>query len=137
MTSMSVTKQQHYFEADQIALYIVGKHAGDRERALYSRAMTRLDPRLTEAESDLWASMIRSRRRMAWADAGLSLIRPSSVLRWKLLVMVAVLETSPNFADHFLPRRCPPFRAIRVAAAAIRGAFRGAAGLILVKSSRV
>jgi hypothetical protein len=130
-------QQQHYFEADQIALYIVGKHAGEREKALFSRAMMTIDRRLDEAEADLWASMIRSRRRMAWADAGLSLLRPASVLRWKLFVMVSILETSPSFADHFLPRRYPPFAAIRVVAAAFRGAWRGAAGLILVKLSRV
>ncbi len=130
-------EQQHHLEADQIALHVVGEHAGDREKELYSRAMVKLSPRLTEAEGALWGSMVRSRRTMAWADAGLALIRPSSVLRRKLLVMVAILEASPGFAGHFLPRRCPPQGALPVAAAAIRGAFRGVAGVILVKLSGI
>src|SRR5580658_1506243 len=100
-------QQRYYLEADQIALYIVGKHAGEREKALYLRAMATLDTALTGAEEALWASMIRSRRTLAWADAGLALLRPSSVLRRKLLLMVAILEASPDFAEHFLPSRCP------------------------------
>lgn len=132
-----MTEQQHHLEADRISLHVVGKAAGERERALYARAMEVLDPRLTEAEEALWSSMLRSRRRMAWADAGLALLRPSSVLRRKLLVMVAILEASPGFADQFLPSRCPPHKALRVAAAAVRGAFRGVAGAVLLKALRI
>jgi len=130
-------QQQRDLEADQIALYIVGKHAGERERALYSRAMTALNLGLTGPESALWVSMLCSRRKMAWADAGLALLRPSSVLRRKLLVMVAILEASPEFAEDFLPRRCPPPRAIPVACAAVRSVYRGIAGAALVKLSGV
>jgi hypothetical protein len=129
--------EQHHLAADQIALHIVGAHADEREKALYLRAMRTFELRLTDAEMALWESMLRSRRMMAWADAGLALLRPSSVLRQKILVMVAILETSPRFADYFLPRRCPLPRAFPVAAAAIRGAFRGVVGLILVKTSGV
>lgn len=130
-------QHQHYLEADRIALYIVGKHAGESEKALYARAMRTLDPVMTEAESALWSSMVRSRRRMAWADAGLALLRPSSVIRRRLLVMVAILEASTAYADQFLPRRYPPIKAIGVAASAVRGAFRGVAGVLLVKLSGV
>ncbi len=100
--------QQHELEADQIAFHVVGRRAGEREKVLYSQAMGILKPSLNERETVLWESMLRSRLRMAWADAGLALVRPSSVLRRKLLVMVAILEASPDFADQFLPRRLPP-----------------------------
>jgi hypothetical protein len=130
-------QQQHYLEADQIALYIVGRHAGEREKAIFARAMKTLNTNLTDAEAALWASMVRSKRIMGWADAGLALLRPSSVLRRRLLVMLAILEASPGFADQFLPRRCPPHKAFHVAAAAVRGAYRGVAGLILVRFSRI
>jgi hypothetical protein len=130
-------QQKHEREADQIALHVVGRSAGEREKALYSQAMGLLKPGMTEREKALWESMLRSRRRMAWADAGLALVRPSSVLRRKLLVMVAILEASPDYADQFLPRRCPPREALPVAAAVIRGAFRGMAGVLVVKFSGV
>jgi len=123
----------HHGEADRIALYLVGRPAGERERIIYSQAMDRLSLRMTEAEARLWSSMLRSRRRMARVDAGLALLRPTSVLRRKLLLMLAILETSPEFADSFLPGRCPPFKALGVAGAAVRGAFRGIAGVVLVK----
>jgi hypothetical protein len=74
---------------------------------------------------------------MAWADAGLALVDPSSVIRRRLFLMLAVLEASPDFADQFLPRRCPPREALPVAAAAVRGAFRAVVGVILVKASGI
>lgn len=37
-------------------------------------------------------------------DAATALLRPQSRLREKLLVMSAVLEATPRFADEFLPR---------------------------------
>jgi hypothetical protein len=130
-------QQQHEREAERIALHVVGRPAGGREKALYARAVGTLLPGLTDREKALWESMLRSGRKMAWADAGLALLRPSSVLRRRLLVMTAILEASPDFADQFLPRRCPPREALPVAAAVVRGAFRGLAGMVLVKSSGV
>jgi hypothetical protein len=39
-------------------------------------------------------------------DAAAALTRPASLLHKKALLMAAILETSPRYADEFLPRRC-------------------------------
>jgi len=41
-------------------------------------------------------------------DAASGLLRPGSLLRNKILLMAAILETSPAFADEFLPRDARP-----------------------------
>jgi hypothetical protein len=45
-------------------------------------------------------------------DAAAALLRPSGLLRNKILLMGAILETSPAFADEFLPRNARPFELV-------------------------
>jgi len=45
---------------------------------------------------------------VGFLDAASGLLRPGSVLRSKILVMAAILEASPAFADDFLPRAVHP-----------------------------
>ena len=51
-------------------------------------------------------------RRHAWSvgmlDAAAGLLRPGGALRNRILLMAAILETTPEFADHFLPRQVGP-----------------------------
>lgn len=48
-------------------------------------------------------------RRRPWAvtplDAACGILRPRDPLRQRLLLLTAILEASPEYADHFLPRR--------------------------------
>lgn len=53
------------------------------------------------------AAVVGFVRRHPWSvsllDAAVGVLRPGSLLRNKILVMAAVLEASPTFADEFLP----------------------------------
>jgi len=57
------------------------------------------------------AALLAFVRRRPWSvgllDGACALLRPGGLLRSKLLVMSAILETSPAFADEFLPRSLP------------------------------
>src|SRR5436190_1407965 len=59
-------------------------------------------------------ALVAFARRHAWSvsllDAASGLLRPGSLLRNKILLMAAILETSPAFADEFLPRDARPLR---------------------------
>ena len=58
------------------------------------------------------AALVAFARRHPWSvsllDAASGLLRPGSLLRNKILLMAAILETSPTFADEFLPRDARP-----------------------------
>ena len=41
-------------------------------------------------------------------DAAAGLLRPGGALRNRILLMAAILETTPEFADHFLPQHMGP-----------------------------
>jgi hypothetical protein len=58
------------------------------------------------------AALLAFARRHSWSlpflDAACALLRPGGLLRVKILVMAAVLETSREFAEDFLPRDTRP-----------------------------
>jgi hypothetical protein len=58
------------------------------------------------------AALLAFVRRHPWSasflDAACGLLAPGGVLRSKILIMAGIVETSPDFADQFLPRVTHP-----------------------------
>lgn len=82
------------------------------------------------------AALVAFARRHPWSvgflDGACALLRPSGLLRGKLLVMSAILETSPAFADEFLPRSLPPLGLlVRVAVSGTAAVVRAAVGTLV------
>ena len=98
-------------EARLFTRYLVGRpppaELVDRYRAANAAIFT--EP---VARED--AALVAFARRHPWSvsllDAASGLLRPGSLLRNKILLMAAILETSPAFADEFLPRDARPLR---------------------------
>ncbi len=98
-------------EARVFTRYLVGRMPPDalvdRYRAANAAIFT--DP---GAREDL--ALVAFARRHPWSvsllDASSGLLRPGNLLRNKILLMAAILETSPAFADEFLPRNTSPLR---------------------------
>ena len=55
-------------------------------------------------DAALLAYVTRKPWSLSYLDAAAGLLRPASLLRSKILIMAGILETSPDFADDFLPR---------------------------------
>jgi hypothetical protein len=55
-------------------------------------------------ESPALAAVSRRPSLLPWLDAACAVSQPDDPLRRKLLLMTAVLECSPTYADRFLPR---------------------------------
>jgi len=98
-------------EARLFTRYLVGRpppaELVDRYRAANAAIFT--EP---VARED--AALVAFAHRHPWSvsllDAASGLLRPGSLLRNKILLMAAILETSPAFADEFLPRDARPLR---------------------------
>lgn len=120
----------------------------DEEARLFTRYLVgRMPPpdliaRYAEADRTIWttpappheAGLVQFVRRHPWSvgllDAAAGLLQPSGRLHGKILVMSAILETSPVFADEFLPRtvRTPSLllRLVAAGTAALAQALLGA-----------
>jgi hypothetical protein len=77
-------------------------------------------------------------RRHPWSvgplDAACGLARPGGALRNRVLLMAAVLETTPEFADDFLPHHLGPLAlAARVGVAGVLAVANALGGLLLLK----
>jgi hypothetical protein len=120
-------------EARFVGRYLVGRVPGPDVVSRYMAASRRLFP---EPHPPGDAEVVAFVRRHPWTlgllDAASGLLRPSGVLRGKVLVMAAVLETSPDFADEFLPRVLSPLGlCVRVGSAGVKAVTKAVAGLVL------
>ena len=95
-------------EARTFARYLVGRVPPDESVARYVDASHALFPAPPASEESVLAFARRHPWSVGFLDAASGLLRPGSLLRSKLLVMAAILEASPAFADDFLPRSVPP-----------------------------
>ncbi len=92
-------------EASAIAFYLVGEVPAAALVERYVAAHARLLPEVPERrDAKLIAFARRHPGSLVWLDAATGLLRRDSKLRKKVLVMAAILETTPRFAPRFLPR---------------------------------
>jgi hypothetical protein len=124
-------------EADRLSKYLVGSAAPQAARQAYWKAVERLGCEMNGAESRAWERMMRSSFLLRCVDAGLALLRPASLLRKRVFIMLAVLETEPGLADHFLPQDRPRFFLIRVTLRMVRAVSCAVIGVCLVKMWRL
>lgn len=79
------------------------------------------------------AAVLEFARRHRWSigylDAAAGLLRPGGPLRNRILLMAAILETTPEHADEFLPRQLGPLAlAVRVGVAGAAAVLRALLG---------
>jgi hypothetical protein len=91
-------------EAAAFSRYLVGDVAPSELLERYETGCRTLFTDAPDAED---AALLDFARRHGWSvpylDAAVALRRPHATLRARLLLMAAVLETSPRYADRFLP----------------------------------
>ena len=74
----------------------------DRYAAAHEHIFTEIQ---SPADVALVSFAVRHERLLPCLDAAAALLRPHSLLHKKALLMTAVLEASPRYADEFLPRK--------------------------------
>jgi hypothetical protein len=95
-------------EARTFARYLVGRVPPDEIVARYVDASRTLFPAPAASEETVVGFARRHPWSVGFLDAAGGLLHPGSLLRSKILVMAAILEASPTFADDFLPRAVHP-----------------------------
>jgi hypothetical protein len=86
----------------------------------------------TQSERSAVAFIRRHPAAIPYVDAACSLLHPHGLLRNKILLMVALIETTPHFADMFFPEPLSKTSAlIRIAGCGLRGIMNTIIGLAL------
>jgi hypothetical protein len=119
-------------EAERFARYLVGAAPSDEIAERYARAVRR-DPPAAGARD---ARLVDFARRRPWSipllDAALALRDPHAELRRRLYLMFAILESTPEHHDRFLPAARRPAYVLRIAAVGARAVLRAAGGVVLL-----
>ena len=124
-------------EAIRFGRYLIGEVPGEPLIERYCRANAELFAAPTPEDQRLLALARRHPRTIAMLDAGTGLAAPHSLLRKKLLVMMAILETTPAYAARTEQRSVGlPELVVRVGVAGMRTALNVAGGLALVALAR-
>jgi len=120
-------------EARAFGRYVLGREINDRAVNLYVRASERLgydgdDPAVRFSREHRWS--------IGALDGALALTKRDALLRKKLLLMSAVLETQPEYCDSFLPRDRSPLYAFSVLIGASFGVLSAGIGVLMLRFLR-
>jgi hypothetical protein len=119
-------------EAQIFARYLIKRQPTSGVIKLYERGVSQNKPGASDEK--LLAFLRRHPRLTGLVDAGLVFYRPHSEVRRRIYVMLAILESSPEYHDSFLPAKRSPFYLFFVAYSGLRAIIKSLCGLVLVKA---
>lgn len=116
-----------------LARCLVGRVPSQELIDRYCEANRILLPEPASARDAALLAFVRKHPRSTpFLDAACGLLRRDGRLRSKMLILAAVLETSPEFADEFLPRTAHPIRLLAsLAGQGLLGLSRVLLGMLL------
>jgi hypothetical protein len=90
-------------EAELLCLYLVNKPLSKEASYLFGRANELHPVHLSASEKKTWAHCLKHPSLIAFIDAALALKKNNSGIRRKIFLMLAVLESLPEYHTCFLP----------------------------------
>lgn len=119
-------------EAEIITKYLLGINPSERDVLLYQNAILALAPAINHREQYFWDATLRYPWLLPYFDAGFAFLSPDHFIRKKTYIMLAILETNPAYAEHFITGGIPPWHPT-FARTAILAFGKASLGIIIVK----
>jgi hypothetical protein len=120
-------------EAITFGKYLLSGETPDQKSiALYEAAHQHKRLDVTPAEQKLFSFALRNRWALGAIDGALAFKAPDHILRRKLLLMSAVLESRPKYADLFLPKERSVFYILAFGWIGFRAVCKAIVGRVLV-----
>jgi hypothetical protein len=124
-------------EAEALGRYLLGSKPSAAEVERYVRGSRALFPDAPRSEAAVVAFALRRRWALPLLDGACGLVEPDSLLRRKLILMLAILETSPGRSESFEPITGSRAAVLsRLFLRAARGGIRCIAGLAVLPLAR-
>lgn len=119
-------------EARIFGKYLIGEEINKRAVTLYLDAHRKVNFDLDEKDRLLLDLILKRRFPAGYVDGGLALLRKRSNLRKKIYYLLAILETMPEYAEHFMDVKKTPLQsAVEIIWFGARGVFRACVGVVL------
>jgi hypothetical protein len=124
-------------EAEALGRYLLGSAPSPGEIERYIRGSRALFPHAPRRESAVLEFALRRRWALPLLDGACGLVEPDSLLRRKLILMLAILETSPDRVGVFEPITGSRAAVLaRLFLRASKGVIRCIAGLAVLPMAR-
>lgn len=120
-------------EAQVFGQYIIGQNINKATEERYYNAVEKLDYQAAEWEVDIVNKVLQKPVLIPFYDAAMALRHRNALLRKRIFVMLAILETRPEYADLFLSKKYPKTYILNVVGIGIRSVFRAMIGLIIYR----
>ena len=120
-------------EAKILGTYLLRARPSDAAISLYERAMSASPTSLSTIDKRLLTYMHKYPRQLGFIDAGAQLLYPKSEVRRRLYVMFSILETVPEYHNHFLPQKHSFWYLFALVFFGIRGIAKAIVGVVIVK----
>jgi len=131
------TDEPFEMEAEALGRYLLGSAPSPGEIERYIRGSRALFPDAPRREAAVIAFALRRRWALPLLDGACGLVDPDSLLRRKLILMLAILETSPERVQAFEPITGPRAAVLAMLLLrASRGVLRCIAGLAVLPIAR-
>lgn len=101
MNSIAILEKEAFI----ITRYLINHSPSKKAVDLYIEAHQKQSIEITGKEKKRWNIAMRFPFLLQFIDAGYALRRRPSALRKKILLMFAVLESLPEYAHYFLPKK--------------------------------
>lgn len=127
-TTADLTREAHIFSN-----YLLRKTPSGAAVELYVKAMQANPGELDKSEAKLLNFALKHAWLLSCIDGGLVFVRPHSEVRRRIYTMLSILETTPDFAEDFLPKQRAWWYAFVTLWAGVRGVARAALGVFIIK----
>lgn len=109
-----------------------GQNPDDKAMQLYSNAHNYRDLTVPVTQKKLFDFVLRNPWALGAIDGALAFRNPNHIIRKKILVMSAVLECRPQYANLFLPEKRNPFYFIIFCWIGFRAVMKALFGTVLI-----
>lgn len=119
-------------QARILGRYLLGEDPAANVVDMYERAVTFREAPAGEVERRIFEAAVRRPASMRYYDAACALFYPRGLLRDRLLLMSAILEAQPEYANLFLPMARDRLCCLRIAGASARFTVNALIGVVLL-----
>lgn len=120
-------------EAELFGRYLLGRPPSGECVALYEAANDKIGIVLDAKDSKILEFALANPWAIGCIDQGLALFKRDSNVRRKIFVMLAILETSPDYSGYFLPAERSPLYLLYIAWVGISASMKAVIGGLILK----